>query len=93
MPIAFVAFLILVAVISITALLLAARPGRWQSCDRGADAAVPWQDARCVQEMEHLLNASRTFSAATEFSQLRVEAWRHVPPLVGGRPEIGRAHV
>ena len=85
MPIAFVAFLILVAVISITALLLAARPGRWQSCDRGADAAVPWQDARCVQEMEHLLNASRTFSAATEFSQLRVEAWRHVPPLVGGR--------
>ncbi len=85
MPIALVAFLALVAVIATTALLLTARLSRWRSWESGAHTSVPSEDVRRAQEMEQLLNASRTFSAATEFSQLRVEAWRHVPPHVGGR--------
>ena len=85
MPIVFITFIAFVAVIAGAAVLLAVLPSRWRSWDHGADVVVPSHDARRAQEMERLLNASRAFSAATELSQLRVEAWRHVPPLVGGR--------
>jgi len=84
MPIAFVVVLALVAVTAVTALLLAARPRERRVKDDAA--ADPSEDARRAHELERLLNASRALTAATEFGQLRVEAWRHVPSLVGGRP-------
>ena len=90
MSIAFilVVAVLVVAVVAVTAaaaLLRAARQSRKLARESEAPTAVQSEDSRRAQEAERLLDASRAFSTATEFQQLRVEAWRHVPPLVGGR--------
>ena len=36
--------------------------------------------------MKQLVDASHALSNALDQSQLRIEAWRHVPGLAGGRP-------
>lgn len=57
--------------------------------DAAADAQQSARDAeeakRQTRELTQLVDASHALANALDHGQLRVEAWRHVPALTGGR--------
>ena len=63
---------------------------RQKQRDTAGAMALAARDAeearRTAQEMKQLVDASHALSNALDQSQLRIEAWRHVPGLTGGRP-------
>jgi diguanylate cyclase (GGDEF)-like protein len=63
---------------------------RQKQRDTAGAMALASRDAeearRTAQEMKQLVDASHALSNALDQSQLRIEAWRHVPGLTGGRP-------
>ncbi len=63
---------------------------RQKQRDTASAMALAARDAeearRAAQEMKQLVDASHALSNALDQSQLRIEAWRHVPGLTGGRP-------
>jgi diguanylate cyclase (GGDEF)-like protein len=63
---------------------------RQKQRDTAAAMALAARDAdearRTAHEMKQLVDASHALSNALDQGQLRIEAWRHVPGLTGGRP-------
>ena len=63
---------------------------RQKQRDTVAAMALAARDAdearRTAHEMKQLVDASHALSNALDQGQLRIEAWRHVPGLTGGRP-------
>jgi hypothetical protein len=57
--------------------------------DAAAEAQQSAREAeeakRQTRDMARLVNASHALANALDHGQLRVEAWRHVPALTGGR--------
>jgi diguanylate cyclase (GGDEF)-like protein len=63
---------------------------RQKQRDAAAAMALAAHDAeearRAAEGMRRLVDASHSLSNALDQAQLRVETWRHLPALVGGRP-------